>query len=51
MICGLLPLHLGVALVSENAPGSVPLQLLGAVACSEFESLLPVAFFARTKYV
>jgi hypothetical protein len=51
VICGLLPLQLGVAFVNVNAPGSVPPQLIGAVAWSELESVLPVAFVARIKYV
>jgi hypothetical protein len=51
VIWGLLPLQLGVALVSVKAPGRLPPQLLGAVADSELESVLPVVFFARMKYV
>jgi hypothetical protein len=40
-----------VAFVSVNAPGNEPPQLLGAVAWSEPESVVPVVFLARMKYV
>jgi hypothetical protein len=51
LICGLVPLQLGVASVNVKEPGSVPPQLLGAVACSDPESVNPEEFRALTKYV
>jgi len=36
----------GKALIEKSG---VPGQVLGAVACSELESLVPVEFLARTK--